>query len=467
MALFLFATLPMTGHVTPGLPIARALTRGGHQVWWCTGRKFRSRIEATGARFVPMRAAYDYDDADLNAAFPGRDAHRGLSQIRFDLKRVFVDAAIGFVQDLEETLKRFPADVMIHDTGCLGVPLLSERVGVPHAAFGFGVLGMPSRDTAPSGFGMWPDASFFGRLRNRALNWSVTRVVFSAANAHYVETRRRLGLSTDENRNVFSDALSPYLHLQPTVPSFEYPRSDLPPQVHFIGPLPPEAASDFVPPSWWGDLGADRPVVHVTQGTVANDPGQLIVPTLKALAGKDVLVVATTGGRPVSDVRLDPLPENARVERFLPYAHLLPYVDVMVTSGGYGGVQAALARGIPLVAAGATEGKPEIGRRIEWARCGIDLRTASPDPARIHAAVRKILTGTRHHRSASRIRAEMAEYDAPARAVDLLERLAETGRPVVTARRPRRVASDDPPDRAAPDTLPLSQVRVASRAVGR
>jgi hypothetical protein len=416
---------------------------------------------------MPMRAAYDYDDADLNAAFPGRDAHRGLSQMRFDLKRVFVDAAFGFVQDLEAILKKFPADVMINDTGCLGAALLSERIGLPHAGFGFGVLGMPSLDTAPPGFGMWPDASLFGRLRNRALNWSVTRVVFCAANAHYVETRRRLGLSSDGKRSLFSDALSPYLHLQPTVPSFEYPRSDLPPQVHFIGPLSPEKVLDFVPPAWWGDLGGHRPVVHVTQDTVANDPHQLIVPTLKALAGRDVLVVATTGGRPASDVQLDPLPENARVEPFLPYAHLLPYVDVMVTNGGYGGVQAALARGIPLVTAGATGDEPEVGRRIEWARCGIDLRTASPEPARIYEAVRKILTGTRYHRNASKIRTEMSEYDASARAVDLLEQLAETGRPVVTARSPRQIAFDEAPDWAAPDTLPASYVRAVSGAAVR
>lgn len=40
-----------------------------------------------------------------------------------------------------------------------------------------------------------------------------------------------------------------------------------------------------------------RPVVHVTQGTIANkDFGQLIAPTLRALADEDVLVVVSTGG---------------------------------------------------------------------------------------------------------------------------------------------------------------------------
>ena len=48
------------------------------------------------------------------------------------------------------------------------------------------------------------------------------------------------------------------------------------------------------------DLDGTRPVVHVTQGTVANtDYGQAIEPTLRALADEDVLVVVSTGGRPV------------------------------------------------------------------------------------------------------------------------------------------------------------------------
>ena len=47
-------------------------------------------------------------------------------------------------------------------------------------------------------------------------------------------------------------------------------------------------------PGWWPDL-AGRRVVLVSQGTLNIDPNELIRPTLAALAGHDVLVVATTG----------------------------------------------------------------------------------------------------------------------------------------------------------------------------
>jgi UDP:flavonoid glycosyltransferase YjiC (YdhE family) len=41
-------------------------------------------------------------------------------------------------------------------------------------------------------------------------------------------------------------------------------------------------------PDWWNDLEGSRRIVVVTQGTVANyDFGQLLEPTLEALADRD------------------------------------------------------------------------------------------------------------------------------------------------------------------------------------
>src|SRR5690606_17891747 len=131
--------------------------------------------------------------------------------------------------------------------------------------------------------------------------------------------------------------------------------------------------------------------VHVTQGTIATEAEQLLVPTLRGLQDEDVLVVATTGGRPVESIaaHLEKLPSNARIASFVPHAHLLPHVDVMVTNAGYNGVQMALAHGVPLVAAGTTEDKPEVAARIAWAGVGVNLKSSTPGEARIRQAVRQ------------------------------------------------------------------------------
>ena len=85
-------------------------------------------------------------------------------------------------------------------------------------------------------------------------------------------------------------------------------------------------------PPWWDDLAqahrAGRRVVLVTQGTVATDPGNLLLPAIRALAKDDVLLVATTGGADPDFV----LPRtqrrrNLRLETFVPFTQLLPHVD--------------------------------------------------------------------------------------------------------------------------------------------
>ncbi len=167
--------------------------------------------------------------------------------------------------------------------------------------------------------------------------------------------------------------------VQFTVEAFEYPRSDAPPQLHFVGPLSATGSQAPLPP-WWDELDGTRPVVHVTQGTVANtDYEQLIAPTLRALADDDVLVVVTTGGRPLDT--LPPLPANARAATFLPYDELLPRTAVYVTNGGYGGVQYALRYGVPIVATGGKEDKPEVGARVAWSGVGRRIRSENPKPA--------------------------------------------------------------------------------------
>ena len=119
-------------------------------------------------------------------------------------------------------------------------------------------------------------------------------------------------------------------------------------------------------------------MVHVSQGTVANDDlEELVLPTMRALADHHVLVVVSTGGAPVD--ALGPLPPNVRAAEFLPYGELMPKVRVFVTNGGYGGLHFALGHGVPIVVAGDTEDKMETTRRVEWSGVGINLRTGRPD----------------------------------------------------------------------------------------
>jgi len=441
MARVLVATVPLTGHVQPMLLVVRELIAGGHTVQWYASSKFASAIARVGATHVPMHASIDWDDTDVEAALPVLRRKRGLTRVKAQLDAMFIAPMVRQLRDLEAASAVFEPDVVLADQAHLGAAMLHETRGVPWAGLGISALVIPSIDTAPFGSAKPPARDERDRARTRVMNWLVQKILFKQTTRRYHEQRVAAGLALEAA--TYFDVLSPQLFLQPTIPSFEYPRSDLPPQVHFIGPLVPEASparSEL--PAWWGEVEAAHqagtPIILVTQGTLATDPRDLLRPTLRALAGDAVLVVATTGRAfdGLSALGLAELPANARVAPFVPYHALMPLVSIMITNGGYGGVQMALRHGVPLIVAGGSEEKPEIAARVAWCGAGIDLRTGRPSPRKLRRAVHRLWTDSAFRERTRVLADEAAGYNAAIAAVELIERLVATRAPVLR-RNPR------------------------------
>lgn len=442
MARILFTTTPITGHVRPGLPVARELVADGHEVAWYTGAKFAGAVEGVGARYVPMTAGRDYDDARLTAEIHGEgEQPTGIARLRKEVLSVFVEPVTDYVADLDAVFATFRPDVVVADHTFLGGLFAAEKHGVPVVAISVTPLITSSIDTAPFGLGLRPSTSPLGHLRNRALNWAVKSLVFADSQRAAAAIRRSAGLAPLPGYFMDWGLRIAQAYVQPTVPDFEYPRRDLPAPVEFVGAIVPRGVDHWTPPTWWPELAearrVGRPVVLVTQGTIAVDHAHLLLPTISALAGADSLVVATTGGADPDDV-LAPAdrPANLRLERFVPYSELLAFVDVMVTNGGYGGVQMSLAAGVPLVVAGTTEDKSEVNARVEWAGVGVSLRTDTPSPDQIADGVRRVLATTSYRDRARALAPAYAGLGGAPRVAEIVAEVASGAwRPAATALR--------------------------------
>ncbi|MGB4778219.1 glycosyltransferase, partial [Microbacterium sp.] len=380
MSSLLVCSTPVHGHITPLLAVTRALTSAGHDVRFLTGARYQRAVEAAGARFVPLPAEADYDDRDMDAAFPGRVGRTGVAGAKWDLQHIFLEPAPAQLRAIDEQLRLQQADAVLTEALFFGGMLLLCRPSgarPPVLSLGIVPLGLRSRDTAPFALGIPPLPGPLGRLRNGMLTWTTDRLVFAdlqrAAERIVRETTGGELLTPAMNYPALADAV-----VQFSVAEFEYPRSDLTTPVHFVGPVSLGASSSETNdatsalPAWWDDLDGARPVVHVTQGTVANgDLEDLVMPTLRALADRDVLVVASTGGR---EMPQGGLPSNARIAPYLPYDLLFPRLAAFVTNAGYGGVHFALAHGVPILATGNTEDKSEVSARVAWSGAGLRLR---------------------------------------------------------------------------------------------
>ncbi len=408
MASIIFASVPIHGHVTPLLPLAAELVARGDRVRFLTGSRFAAAVAATGAEHVSLTGDADFDDRFVTAQFPEREQLSAVKAVAHDLEHIFVRPGAAQYAAVMELLAQEPADAIVTDpTFAAGALLVELPVGERPPVIVAGVLplNLPAPDLAPFGMGLPPLGGLAGRIRNGLLN-VLTGRLFAPVNAAGAEIGRQ-ALGREPRIPVMqwqqhADAIA-----QLSVPSFEYPRPDaVAAHLRFIGPVSTSGAVQHALPEWWSELDGTRPVVHVTQGTIANtDLNELIRPTIDAFADRKPLVVVATGGAPADS--LGALPGNVRVAEFLPYTELLPRTSVMVTNGGYGGAQFALRHGVPLVVAPGKEDKIEVAARIAWSGVGVRLRTQRPTPGQLRRGVERVLADPSYRRAAQRVGAEI------------------------------------------------------------
>jgi UDP:flavonoid glycosyltransferase YjiC (YdhE family) len=425
MARIVLPVMPFAGHVTPMLGVAAELVSRGHDVVTYTGAKYAPRFTAVGTAWEPWRQAPDFDDAELAATFPQVGSGAGARAGRANGEHVILRTGVGQARDLVTLAERAVVDAIVTDQMSVGGALAAEKLGIPFATVAVIPLVLGSRYLPPPGMRLRPGRTPAGRARDAALRAVASAGISRVLDPIIDDVRAQAGLAPARVSG-FEGFFSSRLVLAQGVPGLEYPRPDLPAAVHYVGRLAPPAPEEEPPlPGWWPDLvrarGEGQLVVHVSQGTLHVDPGQLIRPAIEALADCGALVVVSTGRD--DPATLGPLPAHVRAAPFLPYDALLPLVDVMVSNGGWSSVLAAVAAGVPLVVAGADLDKPEVARRVGWSGAGIDLRRGRPRPARIRAAVDRVLSDPAIRQRAQRLSEQLAEAGGAQAAGDLIDGL--------------------------------------------
>jgi MGT family glycosyltransferase len=403
------------------LAAAQHLESVGHTVTFNTSENFRGKVESTGIRFVPMtgKANYDYRRPhDFEERKNVSDADQKIHLLRTWFAETIPDQHRGIQQILGET----PADLVLVDTVFFGsFPMLlgPREKRPPVIGCGVNPVMLSSRDC---GIISPPANTPEGRQQILEEHQRI-HATFQPVGDYIDAIMRPYGIAPMPHFFIDCMYLLPDIFLQFTAEALEFPRSDMPETIRFVGPILPSRSVEFDEPAWWTELDGSRPVVLVTQGTLANhDFNEVIQPALYGLADENVTVVVAAGR---SDTQIFAVPENARVASFIPFDRLLPKVDVLVTNGGYGAVNHAFSLGVPIVVAGESEDKDMVAARVGWTGAGINLKTRYASAEQIRNAVRTILMKKQYRDEAQRLRANFARHNA-------LDELARTVDAMIT-----------------------------------
>ncbi|MCJ1483195.1 hypothetical protein MMC06_003362 [Schaereria dolodes] len=440
----LVAAIPIFGHFEKLAVIAADLVRRNYKVSFLTGTRFQEKVEKLGAHFVPLQGVADYavfNGPDLNAQWPERaKIPPGPGILLHDLSHVFFEQIpeqfVAVQRFLLSSLISKETIVIIQDTGFQGTlpPLLGAPGLKPAALITVGItsLTLNSIDTAPFGTGLPPDNSPEGRIRNAAMVEGM-RNFFSKPIADWIRKMEEVGATDPPGNFVDQWVTLPDRYLQMCIEELEYPRSDLPANLRYIGALPTGERESLPFPPWWNVVERhEKTTIVVSQGTAANDPEELIIPTLKALKDLDVIVVATL----VRSDHLDnfEVPSNALIARFIPFDDLFKHVDLIVNNGGYGTIQQALSAGVPMVLAGLSEDKMEGTAHAAWTGAAINLRTQRPEVAQVREAVEKVLGSLMYKEKAMYLKEKYAKADCLG---DVAATIDELAAPALTNSKPK------------------------------
>jgi UDP:flavonoid glycosyltransferase YjiC (YdhE family) len=425
MAKFLFTVWPFAGCVHPLVAVAHKLRERGHECGFYTGALYQSLIEGEGFQHFPFQQVNERALDELVFSPEGIGKNWSWTrplQLQQQLRAFFLEGVPQQFADIQRILATWGGDVVVSDPAMWGsFVLLSELERVPVALCSYaGGCMLPGPDVPPIGLGLPLSRSWFGGVRDRLVGFALDGLM-SGMRRDVSLLRQQYGLSPLKGP-VINLARRLPLYLLPSCPEYDYNRRDLPSCVRYVGPLqwyPPQAA-----PAWLDSLLSGQPVIHVTEGTLHYQEPFVLKAAARGLANLPMSVVLTSGGdRDPTQLGLDPLAPNVRVERFVPHNHLLPRTDVMVTTAGGGTVMAGLQFGVPMVLVPTEWDKAENTQRVVEAGAGIRLSPRKCTPQRLRKAVEQVLEDPSYRENVRRLAKILAGYGGPALAASLLEQI--------------------------------------------
>ncbi|MGJ7032852.1 glycosyltransferase [Niabella hirudinis] len=427
----LFANIPADGHFSPLTGLAIQLKNAGHDVRWYTGASYASKIEQLGIPFYLFKKAKEVTIHNIDEVFPQRKQIKNhVKKVIFDICTYFIARGTEFYEDIKDINESFDFDILICDSAFTGMSFVKEKLHKHAVAIGILPLCESSRQLPPPIMGLTPAKTLAGSAAHAFLRFLTNRVLFKKPHTLIDEQYQRAGMSTN-GKNLFDLQIDKAtLFLQSGTPGFEYKRSTMSSHIHFIGPLLPYNNSKPQTLDFEDKLRQYQKVLLVTQGTFEGDVNKLIVPAIEAFKNTNYLVIATTAGWHTAVLRgRYQAFDNIIIRDFIPFNQVMPFADVFISNGGYGGVMQSICNKLPMVVAGIHEGKNEICARVGYFKVGINLRTEHPSPERIKNAVQKILSNPVYQETIGGLSAEFGRYNPSSLCELLIDQLPLHRRP--------------------------------------
>lgn len=362
----LFVTLDGGGNVPLTLRIGRELLRRGNRVRALAHEALRITVDNAGLEFRAYRNSPPWTPHEIH----------GTWKLVTGMLAVMTNPGIG--QDLLDTVREDPADLVVIDCMLFNALDAAAREGLRHVAL------------FPTFFGcldeMLPRSPFGIGARLRGLRphrlWRQADLALVCSDRELDPAGRRAHDGNLVWTGAVHDAKGPA-----------------------VGRVPPLVLASL---STGGFPGQRRVLQNI----------------LDAVESLDVELVVTTG--PAVDPTGLRTPANTTVHRYIPHNELMPTCSVVVGHGGHGTTFRALAHGLPMLILPMSPltDQPTIGKTVAASGAGKVLRKTA-HPRQIRDALDELLRVESYRAGAAALGARIRATDGASAAADQLLTLIE------------------------------------------
>jgi zeaxanthin glucosyltransferase len=420
MAHFAVVAPALYSHFNTLSVLARELVARGHRV-----------------TFVHRPDAIDYvKDARIGFHAVGSDTHPAgslpamLARVAnpgspLGLRRVILDMAASttmLCRELPAALRGLQVDYLLADQMEAAGGLVAESLGMPFVsvACALPVNREPGIPLPVMPF-VYEDSERAFKIvegSTRVYDWMMgphERAIQAEA--------RRLGLSP---RGKLHECLSPLAQVGQIVPGFDFPRRELPPHFHHVGPLHSAAAAPAQTPAELAALlppvSSTRPFVYASLGTLVSQRFGLFKRIAQACQRQGAqLLVAHCGGLDDAQVRSLEAIGDTRVHAFVPQLAVLARADAVISHAGANTVMEAIATRTPILALPIAFDHPGAAARVEYAGVGLRASPRFASVGELSAKLRRVLDEPRFKESMAPLAEQIRHAGGAPRAADVIE----------------------------------------------
>lgn len=348
------------GHVNPTLSVVTELVKQGVRVTYFTTENFRSIIEPTGAKFVPVHS--------WMAQQEGGQEHGGKDDnVAAVVPFLFLNEAGAYIDDVMAVLREDRPDAIMHDFAGIAGTMAADMLKVPNIMI---YTSYPSNDTYSVA------ESFEGIPADHPMRIAAAQIA-----QDYVEKYGCRKLTVKEIFDGQGD-LNLVMMQKRLVPNYE----TFDDRFVFTGV---QIGKRTAFGSWKApDNG--KPLLYSSLGTAFNNWPEYYPILFDAVRDLDINVFAALGE--VKPESLNDIPANVEVGQMVPQLDILSQASVFITHAGMGGTGEAIYYGVPMIAIPQMDEQAITARQIEKTGLGVAfLDKNNITSERLKAAVAKLL----------------------------------------------------------------------------